>query len=125
VALFEGLVREMQQARTAALATGPAPPPSVVAHPTAPPSPAPAATSREVARTGPAFERIAVPAKSYAKPEARDVVVVHVLEDIPPFAGLDVSYRLRKEDIVTLPRGIGKVLVDRGKARIVQMPPPT
>lgn len=118
--LFEGLVRQMQEARAAAFAIGPPPPqPSV---PPPPPAPATSASPRESARKEPAFERIAVPAKAHPKPETRDVVVVHVLEDIPPFAGLDASYRLRKEDIVTLPRGIAKVLIDRGKARLVQMP---
>jgi hypothetical protein len=29
---------------------------------------------------------------------------------------------LRKEDVVTLPKTIAQILVDRGKARIVQMP---
>ena len=87
-----------------------------------PPAPTKPAPGREAAAAEPAFERLAVPSKPPARPEARDVVVVHVLEDIPPFAGLDVSYHLRKEDVVTLPRGIAKVLIDRGKARLVQVP---
>ena len=55
-------------------------------------------------------------------PSLKDYAVVHVLEDIPPFAGIDTTYRLRKEDVVTLPKTIAQILVDRGKARIVQMP---
>jgi len=51
----------------------------------------------------------------------KDHVLVHVLEDIPPFAGIDTTYRLKKEDVVTLPKTIAKILVDRGKARIVQV----
>jgi len=125
LALFEGLVRQMQEARAAAVTAGPLPPSPVPAVPPPPRSPAPAAPPRESARKEPAFERIAVPARTHAKPEARDAVVVHVLEDIPSFAGLDVSYHLRKEDIVSLPRGIAKVLIDRGKARLVAMPPPS
>jgi len=54
-------------------------------------------------------------------PTLKDHVVVHVLEDLPPFAGIDTTYHLKKEDVVTLPQTIAKVLVDRGKARIVQM----
>ena len=55
-------------------------------------------------------------------PSLKDHVVVHVLEDLPPFAGLDTTYNLRKEDVVTLPKTIAEILVSRGKARIVQMP---
>ncbi len=55
-------------------------------------------------------------------PTLKDHVVVHVLEDLPPFAGLDTTYHLKKEDVVTLPKTIAQILVDRGKARIVQMP---
>src|SRR5947199_9582 len=51
----------------------------------------------------------------------KDHVLVHVLEDLPPFAGIDTTYRLKKEDVVTLPKTIAQILVDRGKARIVQM----
>ncbi len=55
-------------------------------------------------------------------PSLKDHVVVHVLEDLPPFAGLDTTYHLRKEDVVTLPKTIAEILVSRGKARLVQMP---
>jgi len=54
-------------------------------------------------------------------PGLKDHVIVHVLEDLPPFAGLDTTYRLKKEDVVTLPKTIAQILVDRGKARIVQV----
>lgn len=53
-------------------------------------------------------------------PSLKDHVLIHVLEDIPPFAGIDTTYRLKKEDVVTLPKTIAKILVDRGKARIIQ-----
>jgi len=46
-------------------------------------------------------------------------VLLHILEDVPPFAGPDGTLRLRKEDLVTLPAQMAKVLVERGKARIV------
>ena len=54
-------------------------------------------------------------------PSLKDHVLVHVLEDIPPFAGIDTTYRLKREDVVTLPKTIAQILVDRGKARIVQV----
>ena len=57
-----------------------------------------------------------------APPALKDHVLVHVLEDLPPFAGIDTTYRLKKEDVITLPKTIAQILVDRGKARIVQMP---
>jgi DNA replication initiation complex subunit (GINS family) len=64
-----------------------------------------------------------VPATKEPSPptEGGDLVVVHVLEDVPPFAGIDVTYRLRKEDVVTLPRKFADVLIERGKAREVQV----
>lgn len=45
-----------------------------------------------------------------------EMVLLRILEDIPPFAGPSGTYSLGKEDIVTLPAGVGKVLVKRGKA---------
>ena len=57
-------------------------------------------------------------------PSLKDHVLVHVLEDLPPFAGIDTTYRLKKEDVVTLPRTIAQILVDRGKARIVTVANP-
>lgn len=50
-------------------------------------------------------------------------VLVHVLEDVPPFAGPDGTYRLKKEDIVIVHPSIAKVLTDRGKARVVNAAP--
>ena len=60
--------------------------------------------------------------KSPVASSLKDHVVVHVLEDLPPFAGIDTTYSLKKEDVVTLPKTIAEILVSRGKARIVQMP---
>lgn len=51
----------------------------------------------------------------------RKAVTIYVTEDIPSFAGIDVTYRLRKEDIVSLPQEYGDVLVKRGKARYVDV----
>jgi len=56
-------------------------------------------------------------------PEAPRGVLVHVLEDVPPFAGPDGTYRLKKEDIVVVHPSIAKVLAERGKARVVAAPP--
>ncbi len=60
--------------------------------------------------------------KPRTAPSLKDHVIVHILEDLPPFAGLDTTYHLKKEDVVTLPKTIAEVLVSRGKARLIQMP---
>jgi hypothetical protein len=57
------------------------------------------------------------------KPEGARGIVVHVLEDVPPFAGPDGTYRLKKEDVVMVHPSIAKVLTDRGKARVVPTAP--
>jgi DNA replication initiation complex subunit (GINS family) len=58
---------------------------------------------------------VAIPNGQSPRPSS-DFVLLRILEDIPPFAGPSGTYRLGKEDIVTLPTGIGKALVKRGKA---------
>ena len=56
-------------------------------------------------------------------PSPQRGVLLHILEDVPPFAGPDGTLRLRKEDLVTLPVPMAKVLVERRKARIVNVAP--
>lgn len=53
-----------------------------------------------------------------------EFVVLRVLEDIPAFAGPERNYRLKKEDLVSLPPLIAKALVARKKAVMVDMAPP-
>ena len=53
---------------------------------------------------------------------APEHVVLRIIEDIPTFAGPGRTYRLQKEDLVTLPQAIAKVLILRKKAVGVQMP---
>ena len=50
---------------------------------------------------------------------ADELLLVRVLEDVPTFAGVDRDYKLRKEDIVSLPSGIVKTLESHGKVRII------
>jgi DNA replication initiation complex subunit (GINS family) len=124
--LFENIVALLQKTRGEAfggspLASGPAQPMG--------PATSPGATKDQAEPKGrPAgmkviraeeTKRVAVP------PTLKDHVLVHILEDLPPFAGIDTTYRLRKEDVVTLPKTIAQILVDRGKARIVPMPAAT
>ena len=57
-----------------------------------------------------------------SKEEAKELLVLRILEDIPPFAGPFGNYRLRREDVATLPAGIGRALVKRGKAVEIAVP---
>jgi DNA replication initiation complex subunit (GINS family) len=121
-ALFENLVSLLKRSREDAFGGSPfrteAGPGA--AEPTPPVAPAPTPKGPpEGMRTVPAAET------KKSRPAAaglKDHVIVHVLEDIPPFAGIDTTYRLKKEDVVTLPKTIAQILVDRGKARLVQVP---
>ena len=59
------------------------------------------------------------PAPKVAAAEPEDTTIVHVLEDIPEFAGLSTDYELKKDDIVTLPAQFAALLSSRGMVRIV------
>jgi DNA replication factor GINS len=50
---------------------------------------------------------------------SEDLVLVRVLEDIPTFAGVDKDYKLKKEDIVSIPRTIASTLLSHGKVKLV------
>ncbi len=47
------------------------------------------------------------------------LVLVRVLEDLPTFAGVDKDYKLRKEDIVSLPKNIANTLISHGKVKVI------
>jgi DNA replication factor GINS len=51
-----------------------------------------------------------------APKQGKEVILLRILEDIPPFAGPSGTYRLGREDIVTLPPSLGRALVKKGKA---------
>jgi DNA replication initiation complex subunit (GINS family) len=55
------------------------------------------------------------PKKTPARP-AKEQVLLRIIEDVPPFVGLDVTYHLRKQDIVSLPPELARVLMDKGTA---------
>jgi DNA replication initiation complex subunit (GINS family) len=50
--------------------------------------------------------------------------VIRVLEDIPPFAGIDVTYELKKEEVVTLPMKVAMILSESGKAKVLEISNP-
>ncbi|HEX9341069.1 MAG TPA: hypothetical protein VF992_07875 [Thermoplasmata archaeon] len=116
-ALFDSMVALLKKARAESFGGSPfgsepaAPPPEP---PTEKAGPTPETPRMKVVRAE-ETRRTTTP------PSLKDHVLVHVLEDLPPFAGIDTTYRLKKEDLVTLPKTIAKILVDRGKARIVQI----
>jgi DNA replication initiation complex subunit (GINS family) len=118
--LFDGMVDLLRKSRADAF--GASPP----AEAETPPSPAERQAGPADAGKPQTPERMKVIRAENTKrtavpPSLKDHVLVHVLEDLPPFAGIDTTYRLKKEDVVTLPKTIAQILVDRGKARIVQM----
>jgi hypothetical protein len=58
---------------------------------------------------------------AFPKPEKNDSsIIVHVLEDIPNFVGMDNTYDLKKDDMVTLPSQFATLLSSRGKVKIVE-----
>ena len=116
--LFDAIVGLLQKSRADAFGASPFGSEPGPAEAAAPPGSAPA---RPVAETMKVIKSEDTK-KAKVAPSLKDHVVVHVLEDLPPFAGIDTTYTLKKEDVVTLPKTIAQILVDRGKARIVQMP---
>lgn len=64
-----------------------------------------------------ACEKIEVPGPEKGQPE--ELVLVRVLEDVPTFAGVDKDYRLRREDIISLPKGVAGTLVSHGKVKLI------
>jgi DNA replication initiation complex subunit (GINS family) len=66
------------------------------------------------------------PPKKEAEPEEPEesMAVIQVLEDIPPFAGIDVTYELKKEEVVTLPMKVARILSQSGKAKLLEISNP-
>jgi len=66
------------------------------------------------------------PPKKEPKPEESEesLAVIQVLEDIPPFAGIDVTYDLKKDEVVTLPMKVARILSESGKAKVVEISNP-
>ena len=66
------------------------------------------------------------PPKKKEKPKEPEesLAVIQVLEDIPPFAGIDVTYELKKEEVVTLPMKVAKILSESGKVKVLEISNP-
>jgi DNA replication initiation complex subunit (GINS family) len=68
---------------------------------------------------------VEVPQKAKIQDETEkpsgDELAVQILEDLPPLAGKNVNYHLRKDDVVTLPKEIASVLCKKNKARMIEI----
>jgi len=116
--LFEGMVALLKASRADAFgATSTAKEPPAPAPEASTSKPTPAAKDSDRMR----IVRAEDTKRTAVRPSLKDHVLVHVLEDLPPFAGIDTTYRLKKEDVITLPKTIAEILVNRGKARIIQV----
>ncbi len=73
-------------------------------------------------------KKIEEPAPPKKEPKSEEseksLAVIQVLEDIPPFAGIDVTYDLKKDEVVTLPMKVARILSDSGKAKMLEISNP-
>jgi len=123
IAFSKDLLGLLQRARAGAMREGHAESPRASVPVPAPEPPRPAAAPP---RPPPRPEPMAAPAVEH-RPEAQSagppVVVLRILDDIPPFEGeANRVYRLKREDIVTLPRDLALILVRRKKAVELEVP---
>lgn len=65
-------------------------------------------------------QKIEVDISSEEQPQS-DRVLVRILADIPEIAGSDRNFRLKKEDIVTLPLPIAKILIQQNAAKQINI----
>ncbi|MDR3075499.1 MAG: hypothetical protein LBU30_05640 [Candidatus Methanoplasma sp.] len=52
-----------------------------------------------------------------------ELILIRVLEDLPPFSGPDRNYKLSKEDIVRMPKTMAAALINRDKAVVINPGP--
>ncbi|MGD9963716.1 MAG: hypothetical protein AB7S97_07460 [Thermoplasmata archaeon] len=61
----------------------------------------------------------AAKASPEADSDSEELVMARVLEDMPTFAGVDRDYKLRKEDVVSIPKSVADTLLSHGKIKII------
>lgn len=100
-----------------------------------PPSPAPAAAVKAKPAPAPAPPVEApppAPPPKAAKPAqiappadaGEPLALLRILEDVPPFEGDDGRvYKLKREDVISLPRAFSQILIRRKKAVELPVPP--
>lgn len=57
------------------------------------------------------------------EPEEEEMMIIRILEDLPPFSGPDRNYELSKEDIVRMPKAMAMALINREKAVMINPGP--
>lgn len=109
----------IERTRSAAMHEGEARRPHVT-----PPPPAPTHVAQEPrAQPAPAPKSEGGPAAE-TQHDAPAVVLLRILDDVPPFEGENNRvYRLKREDVITLPRDLAQILVRRKKAVELEVPP--
>ncbi len=67
-------------------------------------------------------EEVRQPVKKPQRPKKAKAkkVLLRILEDVPPFMGLDVTYKLKKEDVVSLPKDVAQLLLKQGRAEEIR-----
>jgi DNA replication factor GINS len=96
--------------------------PKAAPPPAAAPSPAAAAPVRQApSPPPPPPQKAAAPTIEIAAPS---VMLLRILDDVPPFEGENNHvYRLKREDVITLPRDLAQILLRRKKAVVLEVPP--
>jgi DNA replication initiation complex subunit (GINS family) len=77
-------------------------------------------TAKEGGKTEVAVAQIEEKKEDIERPRS-DKLAVQILEDLPPLAGKNVNYHLKKDDVVTLPKEIASVLCKKNKARKIEI----
>jgi DNA replication initiation complex subunit (GINS family) len=69
--------------------------------------------------------KVAPPKAAPAPPPAQEALaLLRILEDLPPFEGEDGRvYKLKREDVISLPRAFSQILIRRKKAVELPVPP--
>lgn len=68
-------------------------------------------------------EEIVEPPEPEEDPMDEELVVIRILEDLPPFSGPDRNYELSKEDVVRMPKAMATALINREKAVLLSPGP--
>jgi len=53
--------------------------------------------------------------------DGQDEILIHIIEDVPSFVDMNITYNLQKEDVLTLREDLAEVLIERGKARKLKL----
>lgn len=119
-ASFEGVLQVLQRGRRRALGGEEEAEETLEAAPKTASNPAPAGEPKKVPSKGGGRRKESKRGKKNEEARGEAKLLVRILEDVPPFVGVDVTYELRKEDVVGLPKDVAEVLVGRGVAEPIR-----